>query len=289
MKRLLVFAAIGLLGGMMVVAADNPVPAVDAARLTAFMEKWETRQAFNYPTNETDRPLLLAALAKDPSGPWAGYLDSLASDARFRIRQVNWEERKVWATSLLETLQQAEAIRRQMQSAGVAVVNPPQAFVFERGNYPETIAFLSLEAGRNLAAIKSKAQHKLAEVQATNPWYDGDAVYAANETLGRVALREGDTAAARDYLRAASRVTGSPALNSFGPDFLLARELLVHGTPADRDAVVAFLDDVAKFWANPDQEKYQPYREDKIRRRQDIENWKELIRAGKIPDDHQWR
>jgi hypothetical protein len=71
-------------------AADSNLPAVDPAKLVAFMEKWRTVSTYEYPEKPADWPLPLAALAKDPGGPWARCIDTLAGDARFQIRQVDW-------------------------------------------------------------------------------------------------------------------------------------------------------------------------------------------------------
>ena len=107
--------------------------------------------------------------------------------------------------------------------------------------------------------------------------------------LGRIALRHGDRETARKELRAAGRTPGSPQLNSFGPQFTLARELLQHGEQADREDVAAFLDDVAKFWANPDRlPDYQ--KQDKLNKQRQIETWKGEVRTGRIPVDKlHWR
>src|SRR5260370_33258421 len=57
----------------------------------------------------------------------------------------------------------------------------------------------------------------------------GDALHHGNLCLGRVALRAGDIGAAKAYLLQAGRVSGSPVLESFGPNMLLAKELLEVG------------------------------------------------------------
>ena len=113
-------------------------------------------------------------------------------------------------------------------------------------------------------------------------------VFTANELLGRVALREGQLDAARSYLRTAGRAPGSPQLGSFGPNLIFPRELLDHGDPADREAVLGFLDDIAHFWAHPlpGNANSQRVAADHLKQ---LENWKETIRAGKIPEDAKWR
>ena len=123
---------------------------------------------------------------------------------------------------------------------------------------------------------------------ATTNWNYGNIVYDAHSLLGCIALRQADRASAREELRAAGQTPGSPQLDSFGPRFDLARELLNGGDTADREAVVAFLDDIAKFWANPDKAASY-YKADALKKQQQVETWKTAIRAGQIPNDPKWR
>jgi len=290
MKTLLALALMArLCGGALVQAADSPAPAVDPAKLAAFIQKWQSPPPYEYPQALADQPLLLAALAKDPRGPWSGYLDMVASDARFQIRQVKWTERKAWAAALLSTLQQAEQIQEQLRTAGAMTTNRPIAFVFERGRYPETKAFLSLEAGQNLAVLKADAQRELASNKDTNDWNYGNVVFHANEVLGRIAVKEGNFAEARRCLRATTSSAGSPQLNSFGPDFVLPRELLEHSDKEDRDTVLAFLNDVRKWCGDPAKKPEANSRRVAQNNLLQLDKWRQIITDGKIPDDPKWR
>ena len=76
-------------------------------------------------------------------------------------------------------------------------------------------------------------------------WDYGDAVYTGNMVLGLVALRQDNVPQARLYLRESGKTPGSPVLDSFGPDFTLARELLAKG---ERDAVLEFVTLCRSFW-----------------------------------------
>jgi TonB family protein len=76
-------------------------------------------------------------------------------------------------------------------------------------------------------------------------WNYGNAVYDANMVLGLVALRQDNVAGARSYLLESGKTSGSPQLDSFGPDLTLARELLGKG---ERDAVLEFLGLLKGFW-----------------------------------------
>jgi tetratricopeptide (TPR) repeat protein len=109
----------------------------------------------------------------------------------------------------------------------------------------EAAAKMSFSAGEY-----GKAKACAEELLALAPKYPngmdyGNAISVGNITLGRLALRDGDTKAAVDHLLAAVGTRGSPQLNSFGPDFILANELLEKG---QKDAVLSYLKLCANFW-----------------------------------------
>ena len=76
-------------------------------------------------------------------------------------------------------------------------------------------------------------------------WNYGNAIHKANIALGRVALRRGDRALAARHLLEAGRTPGSPQLDSFGPNMILARELVEQG---EREAVLEYLRLCGDFW-----------------------------------------
>jgi hypothetical protein len=76
-------------------------------------------------------------------------------------------------------------------------------------------------------------------------WNYGNAVHDANRYLGLISLKKGDTDAAIVYLREAGKSTGSPQLDTFGPELDLANALLKGGRT---EAVQVYLKDVKKFW-----------------------------------------
>jgi hypothetical protein len=97
-------------------------------------------------------------------------------------------------------------------------------------------------------------------------WNYGNAVHKANLTLGRLALRDGDIEHAKRFLIEAGKTPGSPQLDSFGPNMLLAKELLEKGETA---TVLEYLDLCSAFW------------------RMDhgsISTWKKLISERKQPN-----
>lgn len=76
-------------------------------------------------------------------------------------------------------------------------------------------------------------------------WNTGNKIFYGNFYLGRIAIKQGNVAAAEKYLLEAGKTPGSPQLDSFGPDFTLAAEVFKAGK---KDTVVQFLEDVSKFW-----------------------------------------
>jgi hypothetical protein len=76
-------------------------------------------------------------------------------------------------------------------------------------------------------------------------WNYGNAIHDGNLVLGRIALKEGKTAAAKQYLLAAGRSPGSPQMDSFGPNMSLARDLLEKG---ERETVLQYFELCRKFW-----------------------------------------
>ena len=76
-------------------------------------------------------------------------------------------------------------------------------------------------------------------------WYYGNAVHHGNLLLGRIALAQGDTTLAKVKLLAAGATPGSPQLNSFGPNMVLALELIQAG---ERAAVLEYLALCRRFW-----------------------------------------
>ncbi len=76
-------------------------------------------------------------------------------------------------------------------------------------------------------------------------WNYGNAIHHGNTVLGLIALKNDDIQQAENYLMKSADTTGSPQLNSFGPNFKLANELLLLG---HRDVVLNYLSQVSKFW-----------------------------------------
>jgi hypothetical protein len=97
-------------------------------------------------------------------------------------------------------------------------------------------------------------------------WNYGNAIQDGNLVLGRIALHEGRTQEARQYLLAAGGSPGSPTMDSFGPNMSLAKDLLEKG---QRDVVLQYFELCRKFWS-------MDYGK--------LDEWSNEVKAGKIPD-----
>ena len=76
-------------------------------------------------------------------------------------------------------------------------------------------------------------------------WNYGNAVHEANRFLGLICVKNGDFDGAAQYLLKAGKSTGSPQLDSFGPELDLANGLLQRGRV---EPVRQYLQDIKKFW-----------------------------------------
>src|SRR6266516_8030175 len=97
-------------------------------------------------------------------------------------------------------------------------------------------------------------------------WNYGNAVQDANLVLGRIAVTEGRTNEAKQYLIAAGNSPGSPQMNSFGPNVSLAKDLLEKG---ERDAVIQYFELCRRFWQMHGER---------------LDKWIQEVKDGKIPD-----
>lgn len=94
------------------------------------------------------------------------------------------------------------------------------------------------------AKTLAKEYAELASVYRCN-WNYGNAVHDTNRVLGLISLKAGDADSASEYLVRAGKSTGSPQLNTFGPELDLANQLLQHGKTG---AVRTYLIEIKSFW-----------------------------------------
>lgn len=125
---------------------------------------------------------------------------------------------------------------------------------------------LAIDAGNIDAARAYTAEHAALLPKFAKNWNYGNAVQDINQTLGRIALREKNFDAAGAFLLKSAQGGGSPQLNSFGPNFRLARELLEAGQPAP---VLQYFELCAKFWKMD---------------RGSLAHWTQTVKDGHIPD-----
>jgi hypothetical protein len=97
-------------------------------------------------------------------------------------------------------------------------------------------------------------------------WNLGNALHDGHMVLGLVALRRGDVETAKAQLLLAGDTPGSPQLDSFGPNPILARELIERG---ERDAAIAYFERIRGFWEME---------------RGRLDTWTADVRAGRMPD-----
>lgn len=252
---------------------------VSTAEVTAFMQSFQQDPgaSFKISANPKRVPLLLAAIEREPAGPWVFYLQGFCFGSEHASAQkLPPAQRSAAYTRAIEYLSAAKetvfkASRADPQKRGLKD---------NLGTLDAGLALAYVESGTRSKEARAIAEALLASNTVTN-WNYGNLIYHLHSLLGRIDLREGDVAGAKRHLAASGKTPGSPQLNSFGPDFVLAGELLRKG---ERDAVLAHLDSVAVFWGNASANPRPG-----LEHQKKIDDWKQTIRSGQIPDDHQWR
>lgn len=137
---------------------------------------------------------------------------------------------------------------------------------YNRWVHLANVAFWSVDGG-DLAKAVEYADEAMAMAPAyRSDWNYGNVIHKVNLTRGRVALRLGQPKAAAAFLLAAGATRGSPQLDSFGPNMLLARELLEAG---ESDAVLRYIDLCGRFWERDLGAMWA---------------WKRIINGGRIPN-----
>jgi tetratricopeptide (TPR) repeat protein len=120
---------------------------------------------------------------------------------------------------------------------------------------------------------------------AKRDWNYGNVVHDVNAMLCLAALHDGDKKLAGEYLLRAGRSPGSPQLNSFGPDFSYAVNMLKAG---ETNAVLQYLDLVGNFWGNTNRPKRYAGDNFDFEKANTLEKYRQDIRAGRIPTEGRW-
>ena len=156
----------------------------------------------------------------------------------------------------------AEALRRYEERLQTSS-EPLQIF------YLTTKAAATALAAGEITKARAYAQDLLQQAAAHQEnWNHGNAIQVGNLVLGLIALKADNVPEAKRLLLEAGKSRGSPQLNSFGPNFRLAKELLARG---EREVVIEYFDLCAEFW-----------KRDKDKDR--LEDWKALVNGGRIPN-----
>jgi peroxiredoxin/tetratricopeptide (TPR) repeat protein len=163
-----------------------------------------------------------------------------------RARKLNPRDDRT-AAALRRAYQSASAVerdpakRREMLERGVAV----EGDAIGRWHLLSNLARAQVSSGAYGKAAESASELLGNAPQYPDDWNYGNAMHWGNIVLGRVALKEDKVEEARKRLLAAGATKGSPQLNSFGPDWDLARELVNKG---EKDAVLEYIELCRKFW-----------------------------------------
>ena len=247
-----------------------PSKSVPDAKLDEIEARMRSEAGYMFQVLQGDRQeavsLVLAGLKRKPGNSvWYGLIQGCFAADRFDAKGVSPARRHAHYKRSLGYLRKAQRIMRSASPAA----EDREAFQLGLNQLTAAIALASFESG-GVDVARKNAEKMLEKNTDTISWNYGNVINEANTILGRVALREGDIEAAKAYLLESADTTGSPQLNSFGPSFLLARELLERG---ERGAVLQYLDAVATFWAKP----------------AELERWRNEIKAGKNPNHRNWR
>jgi len=215
---------------------DNPAVLGNAA---SFLTLHESEHA---------EKLLQRAASLEPDSPeWPRNLGYLY---KRNMSGSSGQERQQWASKALEQLQRCRGLKRD--SSQFYLLNDLAKTAFEAGD-------LELATRYSRELLDAAERHR-------EDWNYGNAIHDGHLVLGRVALRGGNLDEAKQQLLESGKTPGSPPLNSFGPNLMLAKELIDAG---ERDSVLAYLEAIGEFW--------------KLGLER-LDQWKVAIRSGGNPD-----
>ncbi len=225
----------------------------------------------------------LAGLELCPTNhSWGGEMAMIFADDRFKAKGLRSQVRTKHFVRCRDYLSQAVGLLEKAKKKYPADATLSAQADELRGN----LALAQLETG-DTPAVKLSAQKQLSANTDAKSWNYGNVIHEANSLLGRAALKEGDKRSATEFLLKAGNTPGSPQLNSFGPDFTLARELLKAG---EKQGVLDYLDLVAKFWIDEPRASGNSLSELIAKDHEVLMNkWRAEIQAGGVPSDGNWR
>jgi hypothetical protein len=248
--------------------ATNPIgivqPAPDAAGYAAARDAWSAQLDGQATAQVKGNAGIFFAQSGDPRAE-----DLLTAAEAGDARNEAWPN-ALGDLYLRRAKSAASGSSAVQESAAAAVRELEKAWGLAGGSSRDprlsTLAKLAIVAGQDEKASRyaSVLLDTFKPGAGQSPLTIGGPIHDGNMVLGQIALHKGDRAGAEQYLLKAGATPGSPQLNQFGPNFSLARDLLVAGS---RDAVLKYCDEVAKFWNDPK-----------------LATWRAAIAAGKTPD-----
>jgi tetratricopeptide (TPR) repeat protein len=187
-------------------------------------------------------------------------IDPAAYDVTFSLATDYWHDTRYSALSAERVTNAKKALGMFEQALKNAHGKQERRFVL-----PDA-AQAALESGDDEKATSwSKEMLSMAD-QSTKGEDFTDEIHYGNIVLGRIALQHGDIAAAGSYLAKAGLADGNPHLDTFGPNMMLAKELLQKG---DDKPVLAYLVSCGRFWKDDDGK---------------LAKWRSDVTEGKMPD-----
>jgi tetratricopeptide (TPR) repeat protein len=188
---------------------------------------------------------------------------------------VKWDQRAIeldpnstrWKSNLMSAWQSLATVKKSPEekivllekAAGVATGAAQRGWVLTE------LAQQYFNAGKREKAAAA-ANELVNDAGDATDWNYGNRIQTGNIILGRIALQQDNLDEARRRLLAAGRTTGSPQLNSFGPDWKLAAEMLGKG---ERDSVLSYIDLCRAFWKSGGSR---------------LDAWAATIRDGGVPN-----
>ena len=204
-------------------------------------------------------------LVLEQAADFVAILDpALAQDLYEKARAIEPDNSK-WASKLAHLYSRnAERSADPTRDAKLALTEGERALAL--GASDASLAQMAFAAGDMTKARTYAEQFISAAAASPGGWNTGNLTHQGNLVLGRIAVREGRITDALMFLERSGQTTGSPQMNSFGPNMSLAKDLLEARETA---AVLAYFERCRAFWKMGGSQ---------------LDTWAAEVRNGKIPN-----
>lgn len=230
-------------------------------------------------------PVLLAGMKRRPQQPYfEAAIYMFPASNKWVTKGFTPDKKKEYYRYTLAYLQEAVEILQAATAPEPSQEHGNDSPAARQSMLQGQMALAAIETG-DLPLAKKISEERLQANTDPNSWNYGNVIHEANTVLGLVALRVNDIEKAKHYLIQSAKTPGSPQLNSFGPSFMLARELL---QKSQKETVLEYLDLVSVFWANPNKA-LPSYKKNAEEKANLLSKWKQEIKDGKIPVDLRWQ